>query len=59
MVALDKNNPQVAARLCGAFGTWRKYAPDRQALMQKCLERIKGTEGLSKDTFEIAARSLK
>ena len=25
VLALDKFNPQVAARLCGSFNTWRRY----------------------------------
>ncbi len=31
---LDPMNPQVAARLSGAFETWRRYDRDRQALMR-------------------------
>jgi len=59
VIFLDGKNPQVAARLAGSFGQYRKYTPERQALMQAQLERIKSTEGLSKDTYEIVARSLK
>ena len=55
---LDKLNPQVAARLAGSFGQWRRYEPARGELMRQALERIKATDGLSKDTFEIASRSL-
>ncbi len=57
-IELDKRNPQVAARLCGAFGQWRRYEPALGALMKAQLERVKATDGVSKDTFEIAARSL-
>jgi len=57
-IKLDKINPQVAARLAGAFGQWRRYEPARSELMRQALERIKATEGLSKDTYEIASRSL-
>lgn len=59
VLAADKINPQVAARLCGSFGQWRKYDAGRQALMRGCLEAIAATDGLSKDTLEIATRSLK
>jgi aminopeptidase N len=59
VIQTDKTNNQVAARLCGSFGTWKKYDPARGALMKACLEEIFKTEGLSKDTFEIATRSLK
>ena len=59
VIQTDKTNNQVAARLCGSFGTWKKYDKERGALMKACLEEIVKTEGLSKDTFEIATRSLK
>ncbi len=49
---------QMAARLCGAFLQWRRYEEKLGALMKAQLERIKATAGLSKDTFEIAARAL-
>jgi aminopeptidase N len=58
VIALDKKNPNLAARLASAFGQWRRYTPDRSALMKAALEKIKATDGLSKDTFEIATRSL-
>jgi len=58
VLELDKRNPQVAARLAGAFGQWRRYTPERQALMEAQLRRIKQAEGISKDTFEIVSRSL-
>ena len=48
----------MAARLAGSFGQWRRYEPARGELMRQALERIKATDGLSKDTFEIASRSL-
>ena len=35
-----------------------RYEPARGELMRQALERIKATEGLSKDTYEIASRSL-
>ena len=31
VLALDKFNPQVAARLCGSFNTWRRYGASQQA----------------------------
>jgi aminopeptidase N len=37
---------------------WRKYDTGRQALMQAQLERILATPDLSKDVYEIAAKSL-
>jgi aminopeptidase N len=55
---LDKLNPQVAARMSSAFSSWRRYDEKRQGLMREQLERVKGSEGLSKDTFEVVSRSL-
>eukprot|EP00900_Chrysochromulina_parva_P003022 jgi/Chrpa1/12720/Chrysochromulina_OHIO_Genome00012209-RA len=57
VLALDKFNPQVAARLCGSFNTWRRYDATRQALMKAQLERVLAGAS-SKDTKEIAQRSL-
>jgi aminopeptidase N len=57
---LDLNafNPQIAARLMGAFTRWRKYDPARQQGMRQQLERIFAAPGLSPDVYEIAAKSL-
>ena len=55
---LDKLNPQVAARLLGTFKSWRQLEPKRRKLMQKELKRIAGTEGLSRDVYEIATKTL-
>jgi aminopeptidase N len=57
-LAIDRKNPQVAARLFGAFESWRRFAPHLRALMQREVERVAKTEGLSKNLFEIATRSL-
>ena len=56
-IALDKKNPQVAARLAGSFNTWRRHDGARQALMKEQLERI-AANAKSKDTKEIVGRSL-
>jgi aminopeptidase N len=58
VIELNALNPQVAARLLGAFGQWRRFDEGRQATMRAALERIVGTEGLSPDVFEIATKSL-
>src|SRR5207302_4518832 len=49
IIAADKLNPQVAARLVPPFGRWRRFEPKRAALMRAELERIVATPGLSKD----------
>ena len=58
IIAVDAGNGQVAARLVPALGNWRRYDPERQALMRGELERILGTSGLSRNTFEMASKSL-
>jgi aminopeptidase N len=58
LIAADKLNPQVAARLVPAFGRWRRFEPKRSMLMREALERIVGTPGLSRDVFEQASKSL-
>jgi aminopeptidase N len=58
ILAADKLNPQIAARLVPAFGRWKRFEPKRSALMRSELERIVATPGLSKDVFEQASKSL-
>ncbi|MBM3546806.1 MAG: aminopeptidase N [Alphaproteobacteria bacterium] len=58
VIATDKFNPQVAARLVGPLGRWRRYDQVRQVLMKAELERVVAEPGLSKDVFEIASKSL-
>ena len=56
---VDKFNPQSAARQASALSSFRRYGEERQALMREQLQRLLDAPGLSKDTFEIASRSLK
>jgi aminopeptidase N len=58
ILAVDKRNPQVAARLVPPLGRWRRFDPGRGELMRAALERILATEGLSKDVFEQVSKSL-
>jgi aminopeptidase N len=58
IIAADKLNPQVAARLVPPFGRWKRFEPKRAELMRQALERIVATPGLSKDVFEQASKSL-
>ncbi len=55
---LDRRNPAVAARLAKAFDRWRRFDPLRQRLMREQLEGLAGTEGLSRDLYEIVHKSL-
>jgi aminopeptidase N len=58
IIAADKLNPQIAARLVPPFGRWRRFEPKRADLMRQSLERIAGTRQLSKDVFEQVSKSL-
>lgn len=58
VIELNRINPQVAARMLGAFTHWHRYDESRQQLMQGQLRRIVSTEGISRDVFEIASKSL-
>jgi aminopeptidase N len=58
IVAADKLNPQVAARLVPPLGRWRRFEPKRQAMMREALERIAAAPGLSKDVYEQVTKSL-
>ena len=58
ILAEDKLNPQTAAKLVPPLGRWRRFDEGRAALMRAELERIVATQGLSKDVFEQASKSL-
>ncbi len=58
LIALDRLNPQTAAKLLPPLGRWRRFDAARSALMRGELERIVATPGLSKDVFEQASKSL-
>jgi aminopeptidase N len=58
VLAVDKLNPQTAARLITPLGRWRRFDSGRAQLMRKQLENLVAHDGLSKDLFEIASKSL-
>jgi aminopeptidase N len=58
ILAVDKFNPMVAARLLEPLGGFRRYRPELGALMKAELERILAAEGLSKNVYELASRAL-
>ncbi|SDE52176.1 aminopeptidase N [Limimaricola pyoseonensis] len=58
LLKLDPLNPQTTARMTQAFSTWKRYDETRQGLIRAELERIAGTEGLSRDTSEMVGRML-
>ena len=58
LLALDPKNPQVAARLMGAFRSWRALETKRRDRAEATLRRIAAAPALSRDTQDIVARSL-
>ncbi len=58
VLELDALNPQVAARLLGAFKSWRQFETKRRKLMSRHLTRIASVDGISRDVFEIATKTL-
>jgi aminopeptidase N len=58
VIDTDRSNPQVAARILGAFKTWRTLEPDRRALAETALRRIADQDQLSPDVLDIVTRTL-
>ncbi len=58
VLELDPLNPQVASRMLRLMSRWQRYDHHRQQLMKGELARILAAENLSKDSYEIAFKSL-
>jgi aminopeptidase N len=58
IIKLNAQNPSIASRLLTPLTKWKKYNPQRQALMKAQLERIMAEPDLSKDVFEVVSKSL-
>jgi aminopeptidase N len=58
IIDLDPLNGQVAARMVSPLGQWRRFDAGRQALMRGELRRILDLPALSRNTFEMASKSL-
>jgi aminopeptidase N len=58
VVALDRNNPQVASRMARALEGWRKFTPEIQARIRGALAQVAAAEGLSPDVAEIVGKAL-
>ncbi len=58
IATLDGLNPQVAARLAGAFNDWRRYDDARQGHQRAVLTNLMNDSNLSPDTYEIISKSL-
>jgi aminopeptidase N len=58
VLQLDPKNPQVAARLMGAFRSWRALEARRRERAEATLRRVAGAPSLSPDVHDIVARTL-
>jgi aminopeptidase N len=58
VLMLDAKNPQVAARLMGAFRSWRALEAIRCARAEATLRRVAATPSLSRDVHDIVVRTL-
>ncbi|HVG04981.1 MAG TPA: aminopeptidase N [Burkholderiaceae bacterium] len=58
VLALDKFNPTIAARIARALDRWRKFTADRQEAMRAALGKVAAQRGLSRDVCEIVNKSL-
>jgi len=58
VIALNKLNPQVAARLVRTLDHWKKYQPALKEQMQAALQKVATDKGLSRDVQEVVGRTL-
>ncbi len=57
-VKLDRINPLVAADTVKPLTSWRRFDPERQAMMKAALEKVMANPGLSKNVYEVVSKSL-
>lgn len=55
---LNEINPQVAARLVGAFNHWKKFDGDARSQMQRELQRLQAMSGISSAVADIVGKAL-
>jgi aminopeptidase N len=58
VLELDALNPQVAARMLGAFRSYRSLEPKRKARAKSALKRVASASRLSRDCQEMVSRML-
>jgi len=58
VLALDRLNPQVAARMARGFDRWKRFDAKRKARATAALQRVRDAEGLSRDVAEIVGKAL-
>jgi len=58
VMALDQFNPQIAARILGAFRSFKGLEPKRRSLARKALQRVAKANKTSRDVYEIVSKML-
>mgnify|MGYP006272547767 CR=1 FL=1 len=58
VLALDRSNPQIAARLLTPLTRWKRHDAERRAAMRAALQRILDEGAESPDVFEVVTKSL-
>ncbi|MHC1549672.1 aminopeptidase N [Phyllobacterium sp. K27] len=58
ILAIDKKNAQLAARLLTAMRSWRSFEPERREHAREALASIASVAGLSTDVRDIVERTL-
>ncbi|WP_160154042.1 aminopeptidase N [Microbulbifer sp. ALW1] len=58
VIALDKLNPQISARLVTPLTRWKKYRTQDSVLMHAALQKISDSGELSRDLYEVVSKSL-
>ncbi len=58
IIEIDRFNPQMASSLAGSFRLYKKLLPGQKKSAQNQLTRIRNTQELSKNTYEIVTKTL-
>ena len=58
ILKIDPVNPQVGAKMCSAFETWKRYDPKRQKLIKSQIDRVLNAGSISKDAKEMLNRLI-
>jgi aminopeptidase N len=58
VIALNRLNPQVAARLVRSLDHWKKYQPKLRDQMQAALRKVAADKKLAKDVREVVNKAL-
>ena len=58
LLFLDKYKPGASMRFMPQILQWRRYDPRRRALMKAALERLAGSEGISRGLYENVSKAL-